>query len=167
MNSSIDPELVRFATKVLCGQTLNSEISFDLSKKSLILKLLSTRLVQTVLLALSGCIILLIFFSITKLQLLGILGGIGTFLTLAYALVVLLIKPDLAKSDLNVMFCQIINLFEKTLELPTTMDGESLLEMNSNDELATQILIDSPSSNPEKSKPRKNVIQNTKVKKTS
>jgi len=65
------------------------------------------------------------------------------------------------------MFCQIINLFEKTLELPTTMDGESLLEMNSNDELATQILIDSPSSNPEKSKPRKNVIQNTKVKKTS
>ncbi len=140
MNQKVDPGLIKIGQGFFGGQSLNGELSLDLSKKSFIVKLLSTPMVQSSILSVLGSTILLFVYWLTELSLFAYVGGLCIFLTIIYDLLIPIFRPDLTKSEINIMFFAYISLIEKTLDLPTSVDGMSLEKVYDTDQLAMPVL---------------------------
>lgn len=137
MANSIDSDLVKIGQGMFTGQTLNGELSLDLSKKSFAIKLLSTPMVQSSMLGTLGSLMLLFTYQITSQLLFAYMSGLCLIAVVFYVLLIPIYKPELTKSEVNIMFFAYIALIEKTLELPTSVGGQSLEAINASDELAT------------------------------
>lgn len=120
--------------QTLLGNPLGDELKIDWKKQDLLLKSLSTPISRSALLVVVFSFIVFLAFIFAPTagwrNVLGFFFILIVFAAVAFVLVVPVLKPELAESDIKTMFIYILDTIQKSSQLPTEIDGETIEDAN-------------------------------------
>ena len=133
MGSQMNRDLADIS-KYLFGAEIDTQLGVTGYNGSLLAKTVSTPLVRSAVIAilLATVVAVVFIFAPTEFwaNVLGCLFLAIILLTAAFVLIVPLVKPCVAESDIQAMFFVYVGLVRQSLELPTQIDGESIIDAN-------------------------------------